>query len=153
AVAPDVPIHVVSPLTGLGMDELESYFTEQRTVALLGSSGVGKSTLINRFVGRDAQRVQDVRGDGKGRHTTSHRELLLRPGGGLVIDTPGLRELQLWEGEDGVSPTFAEVEELATRCRFVDCAHQSEPGCAVRAAIAEGTLPAERLESYRKLCG
>lgn len=150
-VAGTAPLHVVSAVTGQGMAELADYFTGQRTAALLGSSGVGKSTLINRLLGREVQAVQEVRDDGKGRHTTTRRELLLRPGGGLVLDTPGLRELHLWEGEAGVQAAFAEVEDLAGQCRFRDCTHRSEPGCAVLAAVAAGTLPAERLQSYHKL--
>jgi ribosome biogenesis GTPase len=153
AAAPGVAVHVVSALSGLGLEGLEAYFRDGATVALLGSSGVGKSTLSNRLVGRDAQATQAVRDDGKGRHTTTRRELIARPGGGLVVDTPGLRELQLWEGAEGVPTAFAEVEDLAARCRFSDCAHEGEPGCAVRAAVADGSLPAERLASYRKLRG
>jgi ribosome biogenesis GTPase len=121
-------------------------------VALLGSSGVGKSTLINHLIGRDHLRVQEVREhDGRGRHTTTHRELILLPGGGLVLDTPGLRELQLWDGERGLQLAFDDVEALVSRCYFSDCRHQDEPRCAVREALAEGEIDAERYLSYEKL--
>jgi ribosome biogenesis GTPase len=153
AIAQGAPVHTVSAHTGWGLDELEPYFAEGATAAFLGQSGVGKSSLINRLLGRDELATQTIRTDGKGRHTTSHRQLLARPGGGWVIDTPGLRELQLWEGSDGVDTAFAEVEDLARRCRFRDCKHESEPECAVRAALEDGTLSPERLESYRKLRG
>src|SRR5205807_92834 len=113
-----------------------------------GASGVGKSSLINRLLGRELLATADLRDDGKGRHTTTTRQLLLRPGGGAVIDTPGLCELALWEGGDGVETAFAEVEDLAGRCRFRDCTHRQEPGCAVREAVEAGRLPAQRLESY-----
>jgi ribosome biogenesis GTPase len=148
-----VPVHAVSALTGRGVDELSAYFEGHRTVALLGSSGVGKSTLINRLLGRDAQKTQDLRWDGRGRHTTTHRELIPRPGGGLLVDTPGLRELALYGGADGLRDTFAEVETLAAGCKFRDCSHTSEPGCAVLAAVRDGSLPPERLGSYAKLVG
>lgn len=152
AVAMGVPVHRVSALTGQGVDELWAYLAPGRTVALLGSSGVGKSTLINRLLGREAQRVGEVReGDDRGRHTTTHRELLVAPSGGLLIDTPGLREVQLWEGDQGIESVFGDVEELASTCRFADCKHQGEPGCAVEKAVASGSLTPERLESYRKL--
>jgi ribosome biogenesis GTPase len=149
--APGVPIHAVSALTGTGVAELEAYFHRRRTVAVLGSSGAGKSTLINGLIGRDAQQVQEVRADGKGRHTTTQRSLILRPNGGLVIDTPGMRELALYGSVGGVSEAFPEIEDLAARCRFRDCSHRSEPGCAVQAAVTAGVLAAERLASYEKL--
>ncbi|MGH3011955.1 MAG: ribosome small subunit-dependent GTPase A [Gaiellaceae bacterium] len=151
AVAFGVPVHVVSCLDGAGLDELEPYFSGNRTVALLGSSGVGKSSLLNRLLGWERQEVQALRGDGKGRQTTTHRELVPLANGGFVLDTPGMRELGLWSAEAGVDETFSDLAELAAGCRFTDCAHASEPGCAVRAAIADGRFAEERLSSYRKL--
>jgi ribosome biogenesis GTPase len=152
AVAPGVPVHVVSALTGEGCDRLRARIEPGRTAVLLGSSGVGKSTLVNRFAGAEVMATTETRiDDDEGRHTTSHRELILLPGGGIVIDTPGLRELQLWEGAAGFDETFADVDELAGRCRFSDCAHVSEPGCAVVAAVGSGVLLPDRLESWRKL--
>ncbi|MFL6292373.1 MAG: ribosome small subunit-dependent GTPase A, partial [Thermoanaerobaculia bacterium] len=152
AVARGVPVHRVSAKTGEGCEALLQYLKPGETVSLLGSSGVGKSTLINRLLGREAQRTGDVReGDDRGRHTTTHRELLPLPQGGLLIDTPGLREVQLWEGDQGIESTFADVEELAEGCRFSDCRHRGEPGCAVEEAVARGDLARGRLESYHKL--
>jgi ribosome biogenesis GTPase / thiamine phosphate phosphatase len=151
AVALGVPVHALSSVTGAGLDELAPYFGRSETVALLGSSGVGKSTLVNRLAGRGQLATQDVRSDGRGRHTTTHRELVPLPGGGLVLDTPGLRELQLWETTDGLDQAFEDIAAIAARCRFADCAHEREPGCAIRAAVASGALPRSRLESYRKL--
>lgn len=152
AVALEVPVHRVSALTGEGCEALLPYLGRGRTVSLLGSSGVGKSTLANRLLGREAQRTGEVReGDDRGRHTTTHRELFVTPGGALLLDTPGLREVQLWEADQGIEAVFADIEELAQGCRFRDCRHEGEPGCAVEAAIQGGELAPERLESYRKL--
>lgn len=151
AIAFGVPVHPVNGLTGEGVDELVRYVDGNRTVALLGSSGVGKSTIVNHLVGREQMPTAEVSEDGRGRHTTRHRELIPLPGGGLVLDTPGLRELQLWDVSVGLEQTFEDVTRLAARCRFGDCAHEREPGCAVREAIRTGALPGERFESWRKL--
>ena len=152
AAAIGVPVHVVSAKTGEGCDELRARIAPGVTAVLLGSSGVGKSTLVNRFAGSERMSTGEVRADDdEGRHTTSHRELILLPGGGIVIDTPGLRELQLAENAAGLDTAFADVEELASECRFNDCSHDGEPGCAVLAAVEAGTLAPERLESWRKL--
>jgi ribosome biogenesis GTPase len=150
-VAVNVPVHVVSSLTGAGLDQIEPYLRPGSTVAVVGSSGVGKSTLINALIGEERVRTGDVREDGRGRHTTTARELIVLPSGALIIDTPGLRELQVWEGETGFQDAFADIEELAQHCRFRDCAHEAEPGCAVRDAVERGELPADRLESYHAL--
>jgi ribosome biogenesis GTPase len=149
AVAFGVPVFAVSDVTGEGMDELRALLRPAKTFVLLGSSGVGKSTLVNRFAGRRIMPTGDLRKDGRGRHTTRHRQLLVLPSGALLLDTPGLRELQVWEGD--VDAAFADVAELAAACRFSDCAHQTEPGCAVREALETGALDAERWASYLKL--
>ena len=153
AVALGVPVHVVSSLSGQGCEELRARIAGGTTSVLLGSSGVGKSTLVNRWLGEDVMATKETReDDDEGRHTTTHRQLLALPGGGLVIDTPGLRELQLWDvGSAGLDATFADVEELAADCRFGDCSHVHEPGCAVLAAVETGELAHERLHSWRKL--
>jgi ribosome biogenesis GTPase len=150
--AGDAPVHVLSPRTSEGLEQVEPYLGVSRTGALLGSSGVGKSTIINRLAGVERQRTRDVReADSRGRHTTTNRELVILPSGGLIIDTPGMRELQLWDVGEAMRETFDDVEALATQCHFTDCRHRGEPRCAVAAAVAAGELPAERLAAYLKL--
>ena len=147
-----VPAHVISARDGTGVDALEPYLTPGHTIALLGSSGAGKSTLINRLLGEDRLRTQEVRAsDSRGRHTTTHRELVPLPGGAVLVDTPGMRELQLWSADAGLEETFDDIAALAAECYFTDCKHDSEPRCAVKAAVADGRLSAERLENYHKL--
>ena len=150
-MAADVPIHVTSCEDGRGIDALARYLTDGHTVALLGSSGVGKSTLINRLLGYERQRTRTVRQDSRGRHTTVHRELLLHPDSGVIIDTPGMRELRLWDTSGGLETTFDDIEALVDRCRFRDCQHRTEPGCAVRQAVAHGKISAGRLAHYHQL--
>ncbi len=152
ALAADVPVHAISVRTPHGVDAVRQYLARGVTTALLGSSGVGKSTLINTLAGSDILRTGEVRlTDSRGRHTTSNRELILLPGGGMIIDTPGMRELQLWDVSGGLTDTFDDVEALAARCHFTTCRHVDEPRCAVLHAIAEGRLDPDRLDSYQKL--
>src|SRR5216683_3412210 len=151
-IALGAAVCVVSAKTGQGIEELEKFLRPGETLVLLGSSGVGKSTIVNRLLGESLQEVQPVReGDSRGRHTTTMRELFVLPGGALLMDTPGLRELQLWDAAEGVSQAFADIDSLAGRCRFSDCRHETEPGCAVQAAVRAGTLDEARLENHRKL--
>jgi ribosome biogenesis GTPase len=152
AIARGVPVHAVSALKGVGLEALEAYLVPGCTCALLGPSGVGKSALVNALGGEDLKETGEVRyNDKRGRHTTTYRELLRLPSGALIIDNPGLREIQLWGDEDGLADVFPDVEELAARCRFSDCRHQQEPGCAVQAALAEGALDARRFSNYVQL--
>ncbi|MCU1240163.1 MAG: Small ribosomal subunit biosis GTPase RsgA [Candidatus Acidoferrum typicum] len=152
SIAAGVQIFAISARTGEGVEALDTFLASGQTIVLLGSSGVGKSTLVNHFLQRDAQAVRSVRAsDSRGRHTTTSRELFALPGGALLIDTPGLRELQLWGATEGVERTFSEIEELATQCKYGNCGHTTEPGCAVQAALGEGRLDKQRLESWRKL--
>lgn len=152
AIAFGVPVHAVSAVTGEGLEALRAHLAPGKTAVLLGSSGVGKSTLVNAFAGTSLMATRAISVDGqRGRHTTTHRELVLLPSGALILDTPGMRELGMWDASAGVSAAFGDVETLMTQCRFTDCKHRTEPGCAVRAALDDGTLDAERWEAYGKL--
>lgn len=152
ALAPEAPLHVIEAVLPGGAEPLRRHLPTGRTGALIGSSGVGKSTIINRLLGRERQRTAAVRRrDGRGRHTTTQRELIRLPDGGLIIDTPGMRELQLWEDTDALEDAFDDVRALAAGCRFRDCEHEGEPRCAVRQAVEAGRLAAARLDSYRRL--
>jgi ribosome biogenesis GTPase / thiamine phosphate phosphatase len=149
SVAVGVPVHAVSNVTGEGIDAVRQLLEPAKTFVLLGSSGTGKSTLVNRLAGRTIMETGDLRNDGRGRHTTRHRQLLVMPGGAILIDTPGLRELQIWEGD--IDSAFADIAELAAQCRFNDCAHSTEPDCAIREALETGELDEGRWTNYVKL--
>ena len=149
---PGIDVHIISAVQKAGINELEKHFEGNKTIAVIGSSGVGKSTLINSILSWDKMEVSEIGlYKDKGRHTTTHRELAVVPGGGLIIDTPGMREIQMWEGAEGLSELFGDIEALTLECKFSDCKHESEPGCAVKAAIKAGTITAERFASYKKL--
>jgi ribosome biogenesis GTPase len=151
-VGGEIPIHIVSARTGLGLDAVRGMLGTGMTGVLLGPSGVGKSTLVNALIGDDSRLATGaVAADGAGRHTTTRRELVLLPGGGILIDNPGMREVHLWIGDGSLSDAFDDIAELAASCRFTDCRHETEPGCAVLAALESGELPRERWESYRAL--
>jgi ribosome biogenesis GTPase / thiamine phosphate phosphatase len=151
AVSMGTPVIVTSGVTGDGIDEIVRELQPARTGVLLGPSGAGKSTLINRIVGSDLMRTRTTHTSGEGRHMTSHRQLVQLPQGGMIIDTPGLREAQLWEGDEALGGVFEDIELLALQCRFTDCGHDTEPGCAIKAALADGILDELRFRSYRKL--
>lgn len=152
AIANGIPIHPVSAKKRIGLDALRSYLTKGRTVAFLGSSGVGKSALINSLLGIEKLRIGEVRYDDRmGRHTTTRRELIVLPDGGMVIDTPGLREIQMWGSEEDLHGAFKDIETLSKLCCFKDCSHNTETGCAVKEAVNRGELDPARLDSYRKL--
>ena len=145
------PVIVTSSVTGEGIEAIAHELEPAKTGVLLGPSGAGKSTLINALVGAELMPTREIHRSGEGRHMTSHRQLIRLPNGGMIIDTPGLREAQLWEGEDALAGVFEDIELLALQCRFSDCSHDTEPGCAIKAALAAGTLDPGRLQSYRKL--
>jgi ribosome biogenesis GTPase len=152
SIASGIAVYMISAAQNVGLDSLNNYLQRGKTAAFLGSSGVGKSTIINALLGTERLKVNEVRELGsRGRHTTTFRELMVLPDGGMVIDTPGMRELQVWGDEEGLKQVFDDIDELAIKCRFRDCSHQSEPGCAVQEAIRDGSLDPERLTSFLKL--
>lgn len=151
-IAPEVSVHAVSSVSGYGLDSLSKYLQPGKTIVLLGSSGIGKSSLVNALSGENIMTVNAIReNDSKGRHTTTHRQLLMLPSGAMVIDTPGMRELGMWDVSSGLGEAFADVEQFLGKCRFRDCSHTSEPGCAIKAAISNGELSAARWKSYCSL--
>lgn len=151
-IAPGVDIHAISSITGEGIEEVQAYLKSGKIAVLLGSSGVGKSTLINVLAGEEIMETGEIRlKDDKGKHTTTHRQMIELPQGAMIIDTPGMRELGIWEVKEGMGQAFAEIEELILKCRFSNCTHGNEPGCAVRAAIEDGSLDKKRWIRYQKL--
>ncbi len=150
--APGVEVHAISCVTGEGIEGIRKYLGQGKTIAFLGSSGVGKSTLVNTLAGEELLKTGAIReNDSRGRHTTTHREIVLLSGGGLILDTPGMRSLSLWEADTGMEVMFGDIEELIKLCRFHDCKHHNEPGCAVREALHDGTLDRQRWDSWLKL--
>lgn len=151
-IALGVDVHSINNISTDGIEALQKYFVNNKTVVLLGSSGVGKSSLINNLAQKNVMKVNELRSNiDKGRHTTTHKQMFILPNGGLIIDTPGIRELQLWDAEDGISQCFSDIEKFAEHCRFGNCMHNNEPGCAVQKAIEQGLMDAKRLENYHKM--
>ena len=152
SLAAGTPVYAVSSKTGAGLNDLAAYMASGKTVVFLGSSGIGKSSLVNALAGEELMAVNGIREqDGKGRHTTTHRQLILLPNGAMIIDTPGMRELGMWDVTEGLDAAFPDVEQYLGKCRFRDCRHQTEPGCAIRQTLADGSLSRERWESYLRL--
>lgn len=152
SIAPGVDIHAVSAVTGQGMEGLHAYLQKDKTIVFLGSSGVGKSSLVNALAGKEIMETGGIReDDSKGRHTTTHRQMIFLESGAMVIDTPGMREMGMWDVTEGLGDAFTDVEQFIGLCRFRSCRHESEPGCAIKAAIARGELDAKRFESYQSL--
>ena len=152
SVAIGVDVYAISCLTNSGLEDLKKYFSKGKTIVFLGSSGVGKSTLVNTLYGKEVMKTSEIReDDSRGRHTTTSRHLIMLPNGAMIIDTPGMRELGMWNAEDGISKTFSDIEELTLKCKFSDCSHTNEPGCKVLETIEKGELTKERFEQYIKL--
>lgn len=151
SIAFGIDILVTTSMEEDGYKELLPFISEGKTIAIIGSSGVGKSTMINRLLGKEYLKTNGLRNDDKGRHTTTRRELFLLPSGGMVIDTPGMREFGMWDNDTGIERTFTDIEELASQCKFRNCTHTNEPGCAIRSALAMGELQIDRWQSYQKL--
>lgn len=151
-IAPGIDIHAISCYTGLGLEALTHYLKPGKTLVFMGSSGIGKSSLVNSLAGKELMKVNIIReDDSRGHHTTTYRQLFMLESGALIIDTPGMRELGIWSADEGVSEVFSDIEELAVSCRFHDCKHKTEPGCAIKAALADGSLSSARYQSYLKL--
>ncbi len=151
-IAKNVPVHVISAVTRNGLNELGTYFKEGQTIVLVGSSGVGKSTLINALIGQEQLKTRDIQEyKSRGRHTTTHRQMIILENGGIIIDNPGMRAIQLWEGKEGLQRSFEDIEKLAENCKFNDCNHEKEPDCAVQKAVQEGKISNERFNNYKNL--
>lgn len=151
AIALGAPVHAISALCSEGLDQLDPYLGVGKTVAMFGSSGAGKSTLINALLGKELLATRELKADGRGKHTTTWREMIQLPSGAVVIDTPGMKQVELWADESSLDSSFDDIAQIATRCKFADCGHSTEPGCSIQAALADGSLAEERFASYLKL--